>query len=552
LSSWRRGLAGAGAVAALGLLLSVAAPAAPPTLAVVASDAVIGGTIHATAELSESPNATGEISFEVFGSGDPTCSQPPLTQSAATVSGEGQYVSGDFTPPAAGAYYWSAHYSGDGENPAADSDCSATSTVAKAAPGLSGSASSAAVGTAIHDEVTLSGGFSPSGEVTFSVYGPTNAACATPLETTTAPIEDGHAISPDFSPQETGEFRWTASYPGDANNEAADLACGAADQSSAVGTIDVTLAVSATGGAVGDPIEATATIQKGASPTGQITFKAFSPGDTNCSGAAAFSSEVKVSGNGSYSSATLVATRAGSFRWTVAYSGDPNHAPTTAGCGKAVSRIAQARPSIAGTVPHRIAVGTSFRDTATLQGGYVPGGTITFRIYGPVKGGCTEPAFVNTVAVTGNGRFSSDPFVTLRTGRYSFVASYSGDTSNQAASEPCDSAAQVVQVRKRAPKVTPRAQLVGERQISIRARLSGGLSPAGAISFRLYGPGDKRCRHKPAFAGGITVKSNGTFPLARYIATQAGVYRLGVGYSGDQRNRRYQAGCSGAQSIRVR
>lgn len=642
----------------LGLSLAVTAQAAPPSLSVVAaSDAIIGQTIHATAELSESPGASGEISFEVFGPGKPSCEGAGLTvDPSVSVSGEGQYVSGEFTPPTAGAYHWSAHYSGD--NPSADSTCSAViSTVGKASPGLAGSASAGSVGTPIHDEATVTGGFSPSGKVTFSVYGPSDTGCSTPLETTAAPIQGGHATSADFLPQQTGDFRWTAAYPGDPNNEpislACDaanqastvskasptlsgvatsaqvgqsitdgatlaggfgasgqlvfraygpgdptcgttakyekavtisgdgsysppgfapapglyrwtveypgdannapisLACGAANQNSAVGTVAVTLAASATGGTVGEPVNATATIQEGAIPAGQITFKAFPPSDVNCSGTAAFSSAVGVSGNGSYRSAAFLPSRVGSFRWTVAYSGDVNHAPATVGCGKATSSVSRAKPSITGKVRQRLTVGTSFRDTATLLGGYAPAGTITFQIYGPVAAGCAKPLFVDTVAVAGNGTFHSDPFVALRPGRYSFVASYSGDTANQAATEPCDSAGQAARVQKRAPKVKPRALLIGGRRISIRARLSGGASPSGVINFRLYGPGDGRCRRKPAFSGAVTVKSNGNYSLAQYLATESGVYRLSVGYSGDKRNQRYSGGCSGAQPIRV-
>lgn len=761
------GLAGAATAAGLGLWLAVAAPAAPSSLGLTASDAVVGQTIHATAQLSESPDASGEISFEVFGPGDDTCSGSELTPApaSASVTGEGQYVSGDFTPPTAGTYYWSAHYSGDGVNPSADSTCSAISTVGKASPGLTGAASAGVVGTAVHDEVTVSGGFSPTGEVTFSVYGPADTDCSTPLATGTAPIQGDHATSADFVPQQAGQFRWTAAYPGDADNEAANLtcgaanqastvgkasptlsgvatssvvvgqsitdsatlaggfgaggqlvfraygpndptcattpkyqasvaasgngtysppgfspapgvyrwtvayagdannnavsptcgaanqastvskasptlsgvatsaakaglpitdnatlagsfnasgklvfraygpadatcatapkyeasvavggdgsysppgfapaaglyrwtvayagdgnneavssACGAADQSSAVGTIPVSLGASATVNTVGDPVTATATIKEGAIPGGQITFKAFAPGDSNCSGAAAFSSTVGVSGNGSYRSTAFVPSRVGTFRWTVEYSGDVNHIPAKVGCGSATSSIYQARPSIAGQVEQRPTVGTAFRDTATLKSGYSPTGTVTFHIYGPVAGGCAKPLFVDVVKVTGNGTVSSDPFVARRPGRYSFVATYSGDAANQSATEPCDSAGQATVVRKRAPKVKPRAVLIGGRRISIRAHLSGGASPSGVISFRLYPPGDTGCKGKPAFSGGITVKANGNYSLAQYFATRPGTYRLSVGYSGDQRNRRYKGSCSGAQVIRV-
>ncbi|HEX6204259.1 MAG TPA: hypothetical protein VFZ29_00435 [Solirubrobacterales bacterium] len=759
----RRASAGAAVATAVALFFAVSAPAAPPTLIVEATDVVIGESIHATAELTESPDASGEISFEVFAAEDPDCEGTALAQSSATVSGEGEYESEDFEPTVAGDYHWTARYSGDEANEPAESACEAISAVSKASPELTGNATSGVVGGAIHDEVTLTGGFSAGGEVTFSVYGPGDTGCDTPLDTSTGTLSNDEASSDDFVPQSAGNFRWSASYPGDANNEpfelgceatgqtssvakatpslsgsassgtvgaaiqdevtltggaspggevtfkvygpgdttcatplettsatlasakatsgnfltqqaglyrwtasyggdanneavslgcnasgqtssvakaspslaatatstvvvgnaitdkatlgggfspggeivfraygpgdatcggapayeaavtvsgngpyspagfapgpglyrwtaeykgdgnnaGSSLGCNASGQASAVGTIDVKLSASATGGTVGNPVTATATIGEGAIPGGQIVFKAFPPNDSGCSGAPAFSSTVAAAGNGSYRSAAFSPARVGSFRWTVAYSGDPNHAPATVGCGGASSAISQAKPTIAGAAPQRIPVGTAFRDAATLGGGFTPGGKITFRIYGPVASGCAGPAYVNTVAVNGNGTFPSDPFVPLRTGRYSFTASYSGDAENQAASEPCDSPTQIVQVVKRSPKVKPRATLVG-RQISIRARLSGSVSPSGRITFRLFGPDDTRCRRKPKFAGGVRVKANGTFPLARYLATKPGTYRLSVGYTGDQRNRRFSGKCAGAQQIRIK
>jgi hypothetical protein len=762
-----RAFAGVGISTGLGLLLAVTSSAAPPSLSIVAGDAVIGQTIQATAQLSESPGALGEISFEVFGPGDPGCSGPALSPApaAASVSGEGEYVSGEFTPPEAGIYHWSAHYSGDSENPAADSTCSAASTVSKASPELTGTASAGVVNTGIHDEATATGGFFPTGEVIFRIYGPADTACLTPLETDSVPLQGGNAVSADFLPQQAGEFRWTASYAGDANNEAASLPCGSANQASAVGkasptlagvatsavvvgssitdgvtlasgfeaggqllfraygpgdqtcagapkyeatvavdgnglyspsgfspvaglyqwtveyagdanneaaslpcgsanqasavgkasptlagvatsavvvgssitdgvtlasgfeaggqllfraygpgdqtcagapkyeatvavdgnglyspsgfspvaglyqwtveyagdanneaaslpcgsanqasavgTITATLAASATSGTVGNPVTATASIQEGAIPTGQITFTAFSPGDTNCSGAAAFSSTVNVSGNGSYRSAVFVPSRVGTFHWTVSYSGDPNHAPIGAGCGKATSSVSPASPSIASDVTQRLTVGTSFRVTATLQRGYTPAGTITFEIYRRVAAGCAKPVAVGVVPVAGNGTFSSEPLVARQPGTYSFGASYSGDAANQGATDPCDPSGPAVRVYRRTPQVKPRARLSEGNQISIRGHLSGAASPSGVINFRLFRPGDKQCKRKPAFSGGLTIRSNGSYLLAQYFATKPGVYRLSVGYSGDQRNRQYKPTCRDAQQIRV-
>ena len=654
-----RALAGAGFVGALILLFAATSPASTPTLVVTATDAIVGQPVHATAQLSESPGAEGEISFEAFGPGDPDCSGPALdpAPASASVNGEGEYSSGEITPPEAGTYYWSAHYSGDGENPSADSTCSATSTIGKVSPSLSGNASSALVNHAIHDQVTLSGSFSPSGEVTFKVYAPSDTGCLTPLATSTAPISGAQATSADFLPQQTGGFRWSAEYPGDANNEAASLGCGAANQTSsvgkasptlsgvassavtvgspitdtatlsggfaaggelvfraygpgdatclsapsyedsvtvsgdgpysptgfspatgvyqwtveyegdadnnsaslgcgaanqasAVGTVSVTLATSATSGTVGNPVTAMASIREGAIPTGQITFKVFPPGDASCTGTPTFSSTVGVAGNGSYSSAAYAPPRVGTYRWTAVYSGDANHAPASDACGQATSGVSPASPTIVGEVGQQFTVGNPFRVAARLQGGYKPGGTITFRIYGPAGADCATPLAVDTVKVTGNGTFLSDPFVPQLPGGYRFVAGYSGDSENLAATEACGSPSQVAVAQKRVPKVKPRAHLSG-RLISIRARISGAMSPTGALTFRLYRPGDKRCKGKPAFSGGIAVRSNGSYLLAKYLATRSGAYRLSVGYSGDQRNRRDKGRCSDAQLLRV-
>ncbi len=529
---------------------------ATPTLSGTATSPVKAGlTITDSVIVAGGFAAGGQLVFHAYGPGDQSCAGAAAYEATVPVSGNGTYSPAGFAP-GAGLYRWIVEYEGDANNETAVLDCGApnqASTVNKTSPILSGTATSAVKpGLTITDNVTLSGGFGASGQLLFRAYGPGDTTCATPAKyEATVPVSGNGTYSPAGFTPGAGLYRWTVEYAGDANNEAAGLGCGATAQASAVGTISVTVAVSASGGTVGDPVSATATIQEGAIPTGQITFKAFSPGDTACSGTAAFSSTVGVSGNGQYRSKTFAPSRVGAFRWTVAYSGDVNHVPATTDCGKATSSVTQAGPSIAGAVKQRATVGTSFQDTATLQGGYSPGGTITFRIYGPVAAGCAKPAFVDTVAVAGNGTIGSDPFVAQRPGRYSFVASYSGDSANKAATEPCDSAGQVVEVQKRALKVKPRARLKEGRRISIRAHLSGGSSPSGMITFRLYGPGDKRCKRKPAFSGGIAVKSNGTYSLAQYLAPKSGIYRLSVGYSGDQRNRRYKASCGGAQSIRV-
>ncbi len=529
---------------------------ASPSLAGVATSAVVvGSSITDAVTLSSGFEASGQLVFRAYGPGDATCATTPKYEATVAVDDNGPYSPAGFSPPA-GLYRWTVNYAGDENNESVSLPCGApnqTSAVSKASPSLAGVATSAVVvGSSITDAVTLSSGFEASGQLVFRAYGPGDATCATtPKYEATVAVDDNGPYSPaGFSPP-AGLYRWTVNYAGDDNNESVSLPCGATNQASAVGTITATLAASATNGTVGNPVTATASIQDGAIPTGQITFKAFPSEDMNCSGAAALSSTVKASGNGSYHSAAFVPSRVGAFRWTVSYSGDQNHAPASVSCGKATSNVSQARPSIASDVSQRLTVGTPFKVTATLQGGYEPGGTITFEIYRRVGAGCARPVVVGAVPVAGNGTISSGPLVARQPGAYSFGASYSGDAANQSATYSCGPFSPSAQVYRRTPKVKPRARLKGSNEISIRARLSGAASPSGTINFRLYRPSDKQCKRKPAFSGGVTVRSNGSYLLAQYFATKPGVYRLSAGYSGDQRNRQYKPTCGNAQQIRV-
>lgn len=750
-------------------LLAIPGSAAAATFELTASDVTVGETIQATATLSDGVEATGTIEFEVFAPGDPSCSNKLVPgPAAATVDGDGSYLSGTFPAAKAGDYLWSAHYLGDVNNPAIDLNCVATSTVAKASPTLEGNASDGVVGGTIKDEATLTGAFSPSEEVTFSVFAPNDLGCTTPLDTGTSPLSGATAVSADFTTAAAGEYRWVASYPGDANNEAVStpcgaasqfsdvakltpglaatatasvlvgnpikdsvvfsggfeaggqltfrafgpgdptcagsavyeeavtvdgngtyaptgftpapgtylwtvsysgdddntatattcgaanqtstvnkrtplltgtatsavqvglpitdavtfsggldaggqltfraygpgdqtcanppayeeavtvagdgsyepagfvpaaglylwtvtyggdennaavtLPCGSANQASAVGILNVTLAASAGGGTVGGSLTATATIGNGATPGGQLTFEAFPPGDATCSGTAAFSSTVTVAGNGSYSSTPFSPAEVGTYRWAIHYSGDANHAAADVACGAAASPVGKAAPTVTGKVAKRLAVGTKFRDSVVLAGSYAASGTITFQIYGPGASAdrCDRPAFVNTIKVNGNGTYNSDPFVAKKAGRYRFLAIYSGDARNEAATESCAAAEQLAQVKKRTPKVLPLAALVRPQQISVRARLSGASSPSGAIAYRLFAPGDRRCSGRPALSGSLRIAKNGTFNLAQYIATKPGQYRLAVAYSGDPRNASTRINCRGAKLVTVR
>ena len=97
--------------------------------------ATLGDPISDTATLSgATSDATGTITFNVYGPDDEDCSgEPASTSSVVDVNGNGVYSSDltptdpsdDFVPDAVGTYRWTAEYSGDANNEAVSSECNA-------------------------------------------------------------------------------------------------------------------------------------------------------------------------------------------------------------------------------------------------------------------------------------------------------------------------------------------------------------------------------------------------------------------------------------------
>jgi hypothetical protein len=102
-----------------------------------------------------------------------------------------------------------------------------TEHVPKVTPSITTTPSaSAPAGGNISDTATVSGGFNPSGTVTFQLFGPGDTSCATPIATRTAPLSGGTAASGHVTIGAGGTYRWVAGYSGDANNNAVTSPCG--------------------------------------------------------------------------------------------------------------------------------------------------------------------------------------------------------------------------------------------------------------------------------------------------------------------------------------
>src|SRR5262249_17794221 len=86
---------------------------------------------------------------------------------------------------------------------------------------LTTTATSAPIGSPIHDVAHLSGGTSAAGgTITFKAYGPNDPTCANAPAFTSAAIQvngNGDYSSGDFTPTALGTYAWTAHYTGDGN-----------------------------------------------------------------------------------------------------------------------------------------------------------------------------------------------------------------------------------------------------------------------------------------------------------------------------------------------
>src|SRR5207249_3349432 len=139
---------------------------AAPALTTTASGSVAaGGQVSDVAHLTLGTNPTGTISFTLYSDAGCTISGSVFT-SSATVNGNGDYSSGNFTATQAGPHHWRASYSGHPNNnpagPTACADPAEAVVVTKAAPALTTTASgSVAAGGQVSDVSHLTLGSNP-------------------------------------------------------------------------------------------------------------------------------------------------------------------------------------------------------------------------------------------------------------------------------------------------------------------------------------------------------------------------------------------------------
>ena len=186
---------------------------------------------------------------------------------------------------------------------------------------------------------------------------------------------------------------------------------------------------------IGNPVTDTATLSNGNNPTGKITFKVYGPNDATCSGAAVFTADATVNGNGNYTSDAFTPDAVGTYRWIAGYGGDWRNEPVTGKCNDANEQVVvkKATPELK-TVPFVYP-----NDTATFKGLYKPfDGKVTFTLYGNAD--CTgTPLYTESQTVGVNGDFATKN-TTVKVSSdatISWIVTYSGDDRNESVTSKC-------------------------------------------------------------------------------------------------------------------
>ncbi len=305
-----------------------------------------GEPIHDTATLSGGSGETGTITFELYAASDQGCATPLAGPVTTDVSGDGRYESPSIVISAPGAYQWVASYSGDELDSPAAGECDSPGQQVR----LRGATTllpiaSPAPHKKTFDRVTLEGGSTPAGTITFELFGPSDPGCAHVARAFTIPVNGDRSYeSPAVKLKLVGTYEWVASYSGDGANQPARTTCEDSRQRVVLAAKPHLTTHAEKKAPLGTAVHDTAALSKAAEPAGTITFRIYAASDMTCSTPIGEPLTVAIIGNGSYQSPGLAIAEAGAYEWLASYSGDAQNEPVAGKCGAHSERVAIESP----------------------------------------------------------------------------------------------------------------------------------------------------------------------------------------------------------------
>ena len=445
-----------------GMSETVVGKASPTVTATGPGIGTVNSTIAASSissVLAGGSGPTGTITVTVFGpqsSAPTTCTTGGTTVGTATVTGNGTYnPSAGYKPTATGNYWWYASYGGDSNNKSAVSTCGSgmsETVVGKASPTITatgpptGSAGTAIPSSSISS--VLASGVSPTGTITFYVFGPQSSAptsCTTGGTTVGTASVSGNTTyhsSAGYTPNAAGNYWWYASYGGDGSNNAATSTCGSGMSETVVsGSVATKLVIttlpvsgsasnSATLGPIVCQLESATNSPVNAATNTTVTLSSTSAGGIFAA----------LSGG---ASTTTVTINAGSSSTSFYYGDTVAGSPTITAKSGSLTQANQIETINAGTAnsitivsgsPQSAQVAMAFGSPLVVQvsdtwGNPVGGASVTFLAPASGASGTFANSTDTTSASTGsNGQASSTTFTANTTagGPYNVSASTSG------------------------------------------------------------------------------------------------------------------------------
>ncbi|MES2007138.1 MAG: hypothetical protein V4436_03445 [Patescibacteria group bacterium] len=320
---------------------------ASPTVSTLLSDlgpVSAGATVHDSATISgATPTAGGSIQYIVYS--DDACSIAFIGAGVKTVTNGIAPDSDGVTFNVPGTYNWQAVYSGDAANNAATSTCQTETLVVNR---LSSSVTtdvhdanhgvilSAPIGATVHDKATVTGsGPTPTGTVSFSLYG--NPSCTGATTTETVALAAGVAETSGTVLGASG-LSYKAFYSGDATYLPSVGACEPLNATKFSPTIATVLSAIAT--TTGAFVNDTATLT-GASATagGSVTYSVFT--NSSCTTGKRDAGTKIVTNHIVPNSDSLQFNSAGTFYWQAVYSGDAANNAATSTCTEEILTVTQ-------------------------------------------------------------------------------------------------------------------------------------------------------------------------------------------------------------------
>ncbi len=525
------------------LTVNKATPSISTTL-IAPTTILAGQSIQDSATLTGATfNAGGTVTYSLFNGG--ACGGGAIDTSTVTVTNAVVPNSKAFTINVVGTYSMDATYSPDANNAApAPAGCEGPITVNIATPMISTqlSATTITVLDSVTDSATLSGATSTAtGTVDYKLFaGGTcmGGAIATDLGKAVVsglPAGSRAFVFPGDIPS-PGAYSFTAKYSGDANNMGpVTSACEPLTVNKASPSISTALTPPSPVDTV-MTVKDTATISGAAMPTGvgTVTYKQFL--GAVCSGAPADTDgPFAVVANGAQMiSKSFGPFVAGAYSFNAVFTGDANNNGVTSAC-EPLNAQAITTLTTAITNPGPIVAGGTDQDSAVLGSSTATaGGTVTYFVF--AGAGCPGAAFdSSTSSVINHVPANSKVFEFDNVGMFSFMATYSGDTFNQASSSACEGPLVVNKATPTLATLPSSGSIMLGSSVTDTATLTGASPTAGGtVTFQLKNTGG---------CGGVLLDTD-TKPIVSAMATSKaftpnaglGTYSFSVTYNGDANN----------------